>query len=352
MLNLSDSIEGVILGTAIGDAIGLPREGLSPRRASRLFGPAPLEHSLLLGRGMVSDDTEHTCMVAEALLESGGDAERFARCFGRRLRWWLLRVPAGIGFGTLRAILKLWAGFPPGRSGVRSAGNGPAMRAAICGVYARGSLDRRRSLVAASTRITHTDARAEQGAMIIAEAAAYGSKAGGSGLDPRECEQILLPLATDPDLAGRLRIAIEQAAGGSSPPEFVRSMGFERGVSGFVNHTVPAAVFCWLRYSTDFRSAVEAAVSLGGDADTVGAITGGLAGATLGSAAIPPSWMNGLCDWPWSVARMKELADQLALAEDHPQRGRAVFWPAVLFRNGCFTAIVIGHALRRLLPPY
>jgi hypothetical protein len=42
----------------------------------------------------------------------------------RRLRGWLAAMPAAVGFGTLRAILKLWMGFPPSRSGVRSAGNG------------------------------------------------------------------------------------------------------------------------------------------------------------------------------------------------------------------------------------
>src|SRR4029077_13818183 len=68
------AIVGSILGTAVGDAIGLPYEGLSPRRARRAFGP-PDRHRFLLGRGMVSDDTEHTCMVAQALMSSRNDAE-------------------------------------------------------------------------------------------------------------------------------------------------------------------------------------------------------------------------------------------------------------------------------------
>ncbi len=51
-------IVGSLLGTAIGDSIGLPYEGLSRRRAKRLLGP-PDRHRFLFGRGMVSDDTEH-----------------------------------------------------------------------------------------------------------------------------------------------------------------------------------------------------------------------------------------------------------------------------------------------------
>src|SRR5688572_18626387 len=109
------AFEGVLLGTAVGDSIGLPREGLSARRAARLFGGAPLRHRLLFGRGMVSDDTEHACMTAQALLASGGDPRRFVRSLAWRLRWWLLGLPAGVGKATAQAVVKLWLGFPPGR---------------------------------------------------------------------------------------------------------------------------------------------------------------------------------------------------------------------------------------------
>src|SRR5579863_7691961 len=99
---------GVLLGTAVGDALGLPREGLSRRRARRLFGDPPLRHRFVLGRGMTSDDTEHACLVGQALLCAPDDPERFARSLAWRLRFWLLGLPAGIGSATLRATLKLW----------------------------------------------------------------------------------------------------------------------------------------------------------------------------------------------------------------------------------------------------
>lgn len=64
------AILGCLIGTAVGDALGLPYEGISPRRAARMFGP-PTRFRFLSGRGMVSDDTEHTVLVAESLIESG-----------------------------------------------------------------------------------------------------------------------------------------------------------------------------------------------------------------------------------------------------------------------------------------
>jgi ADP-ribosyl-[dinitrogen reductase] hydrolase len=178
----SDRMAGVILGTAVGDALGLPREGLSRRRAGRLFGGPPLQHRFLLGRGMVSDDTEHTCMVGQALLRAPKDVDHFARSLAWRLRFWLLGLPAGTGRATLRAVVKLWLGFSPKRSGVYSAGNGPAMRAALLGVCLGGDWDRLRAYVRASTRLTHTDPRAERGALLVALAAHQGAVHGGENV--------------------------------------------------------------------------------------------------------------------------------------------------------------------------
>lgn len=71
----------------MGDALGLPYEGVSPQRAPRLLGP-PDRYRFLLGRGMISDDTEHTCMVAQSLIEARGDVDVFTKRFASRLRWW------------------------------------------------------------------------------------------------------------------------------------------------------------------------------------------------------------------------------------------------------------------------
>jgi ADP-ribosylglycohydrolase len=175
---LEEKITGCLLGMAVGDALGLPREGLSPRRAARLFGTAPLRQQFFFGHGMISDDTEHACMTAQALLIAGEDADRFTRSLAWRLRGWLLGLPAGVGFATLKAILKLWVGWPPARSGVPSAGNGPAMRAPIIGAYAGEDVEKLQRLVQASTALTHTDPRAQQGALLVALAARHGVLAG------------------------------------------------------------------------------------------------------------------------------------------------------------------------------
>jgi ADP-ribosylglycohydrolase len=85
----SDAFIGCLLGTAVGDSPGLPYEGLSQQRAARLY-PDPSKHHLLLGKGMVSDDTEHACFVAQSLVRSQGDLNEFRTQLARSLRWWLV----------------------------------------------------------------------------------------------------------------------------------------------------------------------------------------------------------------------------------------------------------------------
>jgi ADP-ribosylglycohydrolase len=236
---------GVIIGTAVGDAIGLPTEGMSRRRVRRL-ARGPLRHRLLFGRGMASDDTEHTCMVAQALLASGGEPGRFARSLGWRLRWWLLGLPAGVGKATARAILKLWLGFPPARSGVRSAGNGPAMRAAVLGVYCRPAEGPRlAALVRESTRVTHTDPRAELGALAVAVAARYAADRQAGAIDPQEYLATLRAYTQDAELLHRVGIAATLAGRGAPLDELCAELGLSRGLSGFIYDTVPVALFCF-----------------------------------------------------------------------------------------------------------
>ena len=132
--HLTSCFAGALLGTAMGDSVGLPAEGLSRKRVKQLWN-GQWRQRLIFGRGMISDDTEHTLFVAQSLLSCSDNATTFQKSLAWKLRLWLLGLPAGIGLGTLRAIIKLWLGFPPHRSGVNSAGNGPAMRSAIIGVF-------------------------------------------------------------------------------------------------------------------------------------------------------------------------------------------------------------------------
>lgn len=356
-VGMGEKIAGLLIGTAVGDAIGLPRETMSKRRAMRLFGSRPLKHRLIFGRGMFSDDTEHACMTAAALLAERSDPKKFADSLAWRLRGWLLSLSPGIGKATARACIKLLLGWPARHSGVYSAGNGPAMRSPVIGAFLADRPELLREMVGASTRLTHTDPKAEEGAWVVAAAAAYAMKRTPAEIDAAEFLDGILLSLEGPQLKQYLTTAREHLAQGASAAEFAEAIGLGKGVSGYINHTVPVVIFCWLRYRGDFRQTVEETVLLGGDADTTGAIVAALAGATAGLAGIPDDWIRGLWEWPRNVNWIIRLAERLTRrAENWDTPGRIgpprLFWPGILPRNLLLFLIVLGHGFRRILPPY
>jgi ADP-ribosylglycohydrolase len=262
----------------------------------------------------------------------------------------MLGLPASIGLATLRALLKLWLGFPPHRSGVCSAGNGPAMRSAVLGVCYGDDPKRLQEFVRVSTRITHTDARAEWGAYAVAFAAHLAATRGA--VRPEEfhaaLQQRLGPEAAE--FLELIKRASESAAVGISTEDFAASLGLGHGVSGYTLHTVPVAIHAWLLHQDDYPQAVIGAIRCGGDTDSVAAIVGGIVGAGCGRAGIPSNLLDGLWEWPRSVAWMTRLAERAAA--DQPRRMLPVFWPGLLVRNLFFLGVMLVHGLRRLFPPY
>ncbi len=383
-----DRVEGLLLGTAVGDSLGLPTEGLSPRRRARLF-PGPWRQQLLPRWGMVSDDTDHTVFVFEALLAS--DSPRRCRAvLAGKLRGWLLTLPPGIGWGTLRGILKLWLWIPPPYSAVYSAGNGPAMRAAPFGMVRE-----RRQLadfVHHSTILTHRDPRAEVAAQAIALCAFIALRRADSAPPPTDLADQLAALAPQDQEWQQCVAHLRRGWHSSQPVEQVArllvSRHSDRGVSGYAYHSVPVAIYSWRRHWRDFETALTAALDCGGDTDTVGAMTGALAGALVGAARIPPLWIAELRDFPHGVRYLRGLARRVLDHHYTPppswisllwrvprfllwtvptQTLRFFFtlgvgywfplltlgrWPALVVRNLFLLLVVLLHGVRRLFPPY
>ena len=296
-----------------------------------------MRQSLWRGRGMISDDTEHTALVASALIETGHDPERFAKVLARGLRRWLLALPPGVGLATLRALLRSWVGFGPARSGVFSAGNGPAMRAALLGLWAEDEAELW-ALVRASSRLTHTDPRAAAGATLVARwAREAGAPSDRIAAIARELEGV-------DDLRERVLEAIAAAERGDSLEVYAQTHDARLGVTGFIVETMPAVVYCWLRHRGDPRATLEAVVRLGGDTDSVGAIVGALLGAEHGASGLPADWIEGIRDWPIGVPHLHALAG--ALVEDQPRP--RIPWIGQLGRNLALLGIVVAHVGARI----
>ena len=345
-------LEGVLLGTAVGDAFGLPAENLSPARIQRWW-KGEWRMRFLPGRGMISDDTEHTLMVAQALLSHPNNVAAFKQSLAWKFRWWLAGLPGGVGLATARACLKLWLGFSPDKSGVRSGGGGQAMRSAIIGAFFADDPQRRREFVLASSRLTHRGWQAETAALADAEAVALAVHA--NGMPEAACVAAnLRDLSGEREWRERILLIESCLRRGDSVSEFACGLGLENGVSGYSLQVVPVALFAWLRHSGYYRSALTSALDCGGDADTVGAIVGALCGASHGVAGIPTEWVQGIFEWPRSVGFMRAVARAMTDQKATGDSGSEVryFWPGIVPRNIFFLCVVLLHGFRRLVPPY
>jgi ADP-ribosylglycohydrolase len=223
------------------------------------------------------------------------------------------------------------------------------MRCAIIGVHFADYPDRRRAFVDASTLITHTDERTRIAAQAIAKIAAAIVR--HDPLLNGDFTALLRPLSADlrwTALLDEMRAAFVTR---KTVAEFAAMLNLDNGVTGYAWHTAPMALYAWARHRGDFRAALTAILDCGGDTDTTGAIVGALAGAELGEAAIPAEWLDGIVEWPRSVAWMRRTA--LALAGCEPGSTATpppYFWPGLLPRNLALLAIALTHGFARLLP--
>jgi ADP-ribosylglycohydrolase len=294
---------GAVIGSAVGDALGAPFE-FGPEGAFSARFPRPGHGGEMCGGGgwdpgEATDDTQMAVLVAESLLERGGldPADVF-----HRFRRWAAAGPKDIGLQT-EAVLT--GGDPWDTAATRhfqvsqrAAGNGALMRAAPSAVYfARhgraATLDAARRLSA----LTHGDAAAWEGTAVLHELVRV-ALAGG---DPLGAVPEALA-ALHPDHRERYAVVLDPGWHPDRATEF----------NGAVWPCLGSAVWA-LRTTGSYEEAVRAAVDLGGDTDTVGAVTGALAGAVYGIGAVPERWRGPLhVPLPGSggrVLRAPELAE-------------------------------------------
>lgn len=282
-------MSNALLGTAVGDALGVPFETklsnfelLVDWDGKSFLGSA--HHKLLPGQ--YSDDTQMSLMVAESLIENKGfNPEDLA---ARYVDWMVSGRARGYGKTTLLAVQNLLNGKHWSESGVPgSYGNGTAMRAAPFGIYFRDDLKELIKVCKVDSAITHASEEAEAGSIAIALAAAYAVNNDTDKLLHRIWE--VLPASKVKNSIFSLSSLVESPY--ILPPQALRVIG----TKGNVKETVPAALYCFLRFD-NYEDAVIASIRAGGDTDTTAAIVGALWGAKVGTQGIHPDWVSDVED--------------------------------------------------------
>lgn len=305
MIPRLDRAVGAVLGSAVGDALGAPYEfgpaGELTARGAEMRGGGGWDP------GEATDDTQMAVLLGESLLECG-DLE-LPDVF-ERFRRWAAGAPKDIGLQTEDVLTggQPWdlAAALHFQVNARAAGNGSLMRASTSAVYfaAAGreeSMDAARRIAA----LTHGDRAAWEGTAILHELV-------------RVCLDGADPLAALPATLAAVHPDHRERYGYVLGPDWHPGLATE--FNGAVWPCLGSAVWA-LRTTSGFAEAVRAAVDLGGDTDTVAAVTGTLAGARYGQDAVPAQWTDplhvplpGFGDRVLDAAALRDLARRLATA--------------------------------------
>jgi ADP-ribosyl-[dinitrogen reductase] hydrolase len=287
----------VLVGQAVGDALGMPFEKLGDEVHSDLatwdgsYQPGTW-HKLPAGHW--TDDTE----MAECLATSLHACNGFdGRDVARRYLAWSQATPHGMGGTTRAAMEKLAIGADWRRSGIsfddpNKVGSAPPMRAAPIGAYFSNE-----STIFNACRqdayITHADPEAVAASFAVA-LSVHLVLQGIEPTDvlPRVLAAIHRATLVSPPTHVEKSLADAHAALvlGHSPELFTSECAGRRGNAWQIT---ASAIYCAL-WATNFRDGVIAAVKLGGDADTRGAIAGAILGARFGLEGIPDAYKQGL----------------------------------------------------------
>ena len=286
---LKSKFLGALVGTGVGDALGAPFEGRGQVNPEEVEAVAEKLEILTY-----TDDTHMTIGIAESLVNSRGfNGKDMTYTF---INNYYLEPFRGYGPGPPRIFRAIRAGadwetaaeqlYPGG-----SFGNGSAMRIAPIGVFYNDDITMLTEVANKSSGITHAHKLGKEGAALQAYAIALATN-----LDPKE------DFDRDKFLA-KLRDYVKEtvyqekldkmSALLSQPPDRARAaIELGNGIEAF--NSVPSAIYSFLAYPDSFAQAVVNAIGLGGDTDTIGAMTGAIAGAYLGMEAIPSIWRGKL----------------------------------------------------------
>lgn len=248
-------IAGAMYGFAIGDAMGATTEFMSEEQIQKTYGKVTDIIGggwLKLKPGSVTDDTEMMLCVIKALTPVALDdpmGYRFMQVCRDRFVKWFNNHPKDVGGQCARAIRTMMSGRLGARYDESALGNGSLMRALPCAILDRLFLN------VAQGRLTHNN----------------------SGCT--ECIELY-----HKNVVRLLHNTALRAL--DRPKELMEP-------TGCVRNTLNNALY-WASHCATFEEAIVGAVNHGGDADTIAALTGGLAGARFGFETIPTKWVAAL----------------------------------------------------------
>ena len=298
---------GALAGLALGDALGMPTQAMSPEQIRAVYGritglvdgDASQPYAPGMPAGSVTDDTEQALLVASLLVRGRGsssgrvalDAGEFAHAL---LAWEDSMIERGsldlLGPSTKAALERVRAGEDPLTVGGTGTTNGAAMRVTPIGIaMSTADPEAFADAVWSSCQVTHATRQGFQSAALVAAAVSMGIDAAHSTTP--DLRSLLWKAVTyvdslpergawtpDPDVVTATRRAMQLVANPASSS--LECLIEQVGTSVASAQAIPMA-FALLARDPSPQALLDAA-NIGGDTDTIGAIAGAILGAVLG----------------------------------------------------------------------
>ena len=321
---LEDAARGLLLGTMVGDAMGMPVSGWSHDRIAATFG---LLRGYVDGRlpaGTYTDETEMALSSAQSILEDRAfSPETAARNLVAFFTLW-----RGYDVDTCNVVSKLQSGLSWEESSAESFGAGPAVRVApVAFFYADSPELKERARQCAHVTTYHPNAVVATVVFALAVEAALQAGMLAEGIEWPRLVRRLVEAAEGvelPEQSEAVARQVERLAELEFGPDLRARAGriarvFVRDDS--VVSAVPAALAA-LRAGRDFEETVVVAVNAGGPTDSIGALAGALAGVYYGASAIPEDLLDGLNLEDGGRDMAEDLGSRLAEAARRMPVGR------------------------------
>ena len=301
----------ILLGTAIGDALGLPvqfldRDVIAKNPVTTMVGHGQFD----VPAGTWSDDSSLSLCLAESLC-NGYDLNDISNNFIKWMfegYWTPFNKAFDIGNTTYFAIVNLRNGISPHLAGMdreRDNGNGSLMRILPLVPYIINMEEEDRfRIIGEVSSLTHRHPRSILACISLCEFAIQYINLQSIEKAYQTMQQTMLQLLKK-EMFIEEDIPFKRFVG-LSYEEFKNIELKDIHSTGYVIDTLEASLWCVFN-TTNYKDATLKAVNLGDDTDTVGAITGGLAGIIYGYDTIPSEWLEVLARKDDII----ELADKL-----------------------------------------
>ena len=333
---------GALAGLALGDALGMPTQEMSPEQIRAVYGritglvdgDASQPYAPGMPAGSVTDDTEQALLIASLLIRGRGsssgrvalNAVEFAHAL---LAWEDSMIERGsldlLGPSTKAALERVRAGEDPLTVGGAGTTNGAAMRVTPIGIaVSTEDPEAFAEAVWSSCRVTHATRQGFQSAALVAAAVSMGIDAQRTFTFPEDVRSLLWKALTyveslpargawtpEPDVVAATRRAMQLA---TNPSCSSRERLVEQvGTSVASAHAIPMA-FALLARAPSPQVFIDAG-SIGGDTDTIGAIAGAMLGAAIGVRYLPAGMLSRIEEVSHLIlqpiaSKLLELRDQ------------------------------------------